>query len=44
MQRTIRMEMSQLEAAFPFQKAVLYHDDCFAWIERQPGCSILLIL
>lgn len=40
MQGTIRMEMGQPEAAFAFQKAVLYHDDCFAWIERQPECSV----
>ena len=40
MQNTFRMEIVKPEAAFAFQKAVLYHDDCFSWISQQPGCSI----
>ena len=28
------------ESPFAFQKAVLYHGDCFAWIERRPERSI----
>ena len=40
MQRAIRMGMGQPESAFAFRKAVLYHDDCFAWIERQPEYSV----
>ena len=33
-------EMREPEVAFSFQKSVLYHDDCFTWIDRQPACSI----
>lgn len=40
MQRAINMETGQPEAAFPFQKAVLYHDDCLSWLERQEDCSL----
>ena len=28
------------EPPFGFQRSVLYHDDCFTWIEQQPGNSI----
>ena len=44
MQKTFRMEIVKPEAAFAFQKAVLYHDDCFSWISQQPGCSIHAIV
>lgn len=36
----ISRETVQPEAPFAFQKSVLYHGDCFAWIERQPECSV----
>lgn len=32
--------LEQREPSFCHQQAVLYHDDCFTWIERQPGNSI----
>ena len=28
------------EPSFHFQEATLHHDDCFTWLERQPGESI----
>ena len=40
MQRAIHMEPLGQEAPFAFQQSVLYHDDCFSWIERQPECSV----
>ena len=33
-------EIREPEVAFSFQQSVLYHDDCFTWIDRQPACSI----
>ncbi len=40
MREIVSTETRQPESAFIFQKSVLYHDDCFAWIKRQPECSI----
>ena len=40
MQRAIHVEPVEQEAPFSFQQSVLYHDDCFSWIERQPECSV----
>ena len=44
MQRFRRAEMGPLETEFAFQKSVLYHDDCIAWVERQPECSIQAVV
>ena len=40
MQRAINVDSVEREAPFAFQQSVLYHDDCFSWIERQEDCSI----
>lgn len=40
MQRAINVDSVEREAPFAYQHSTLYHDDCFAWIERQPGCSV----
>ena len=40
MQRTIPIGLAEQELPFIFGQLVLYHDDCFAWIERQPKCSV----
>ena len=40
MQDSVSGEMRQPETPFAFRKSVLHHDECFAWIERQPECSI----
>jgi site-specific DNA-methyltransferase (adenine-specific) len=40
MQKAIPMELVQPETAFAFQKSVLYHDDCFSWMEQQPQTSV----
>ena len=40
MQRAIDMEPVGHEAPFIFRQSVLYHDDCFAWMEGQVDYSI----
>lgn len=40
MQETVGVETHESESVFAFQKAVLYCDDCFSWIGRQPECSV----
>ena len=40
MQRTFRVVPVQPETAFPYQKSVLHHNDCFSWIEQQPQTSV----
>ncbi len=40
MQERISAETRQPETPFAFQKSVLHHDECFAWLQRQPECSI----
>ena len=40
MQRAIPMDPAAEKEPFSFQQSVLYHDDCFAWIERQAECSV----
>ena len=40
MQDSVSAEMRQPKTPFAFQKSVLHHGECFAWIERQAECSI----
>ena len=40
MQRGINLDSMEREAPFAYQQSVLYHDDCFSWIESQAECSI----
>ena len=40
MQRAIHTEPAEQEPPFTFRQSVLYHDDCFAWMERQPERSL----
>ena len=40
MQRTFRVVPVQPETAFPYQKSVLHHNDCFSWMEQQPQTSV----
>ena len=40
MQESVSAETRQPEATFAFQKSVLHHGDCSAWLQRQPECSI----
>ena len=40
MQRPIDVDSVEREIPFACQQSTLYHDDCFAWIERQTECSI----
>ena len=40
MQRAIHMEPAGQEPPFTFRQSVLFHEDCFSWIERQPECSV----
>ena len=40
MQRAFKNELVQPETAFAFQNSMLYHDDCFSWMERQPQASV----
>lgn len=40
MQRAIHIDLVGQEAPFSFHRSALYHEDCFAWIERQAECSI----
>ena len=40
MRRAINVDSVEREAPFAYRQSTLYHDDCFAWIERQPERSV----
>ena len=44
MQQAINFDPIEREVPFSYQRSVIYHDDCFSWIERQENYSIHAIV